>query len=211
MTKKELELIQKLNSNPAIELCKEVYRNLPLKQMTEIYNNYYEQIRAVQKIIKSSQVVQVNKILTPEVLKVLEESRKIISNLENNPVFKEIWSVQQNFSFENQEIFESEIKKFKDDINEFTAQIPENILEENFPVEEVLEEFNKVAEEPITEKTLKNAIGFVCASSYSDNEDISFSARKILADLGNFSKSDEGAGLAVIFAIISFLSKIIFY
>ena len=206
MTNKEIEFIQKLNSNSIIKLHKKISEDLPLKEMLEIYNNHYKQIKTAREIIQSSQVIQINKILTPELLKLLEERKKLISNLENNPIFKEIWNIhQENFSFENQENFEVEIKKFRDDINEFAAQIPENILEENFPAEEVLEEFNKINKTSITKETLISAIIVLLVSTQSNNIDISQKAIYTIEAVGKFSKTDLGSGIGFLMAVISFL------
>lgn len=60
----------------------------------------------------------------------------------------------------------------------------------------------------INKQTLSTAIGFIYTSSCSEDRDISNAAKEILAELGKFSESVEGKGIAFILVIITFLKTI---
>lgn len=197
MTNKEIEFIQKLNSNSTINIYKKISADSSLSYI----------LKAMEYAKKDQEII--NKILSPHMEKIFQENKKLVENLENNLVFTEIWNTSlNNFKAENKNYFKENLNKFTSDIKELSNKISYEKLKQEFPVNEIMEKVNEVSEEPITKEALKNAIGFIYASSCSENENISFSARKILADLGKISKSDEGCGITFVIALILFLKEL---
>lgn len=140
---------------------------------------------------------------------VIERQTSLIRKIEKNMLFNSFWKgILIEDTSENQKIFESEVKEFSNDITEFVSYLPEQEIEKDIPVNNILEEVNKAAEIPINKQTLSTAIGFIYTSSCSEDRDISNAAKEILAELGKFSESVEGKGIAFILVIITFLKTI---
>ncbi len=141
---------------------------------------------------------------------IIKKQVELRNRIEQNLFFNSIWrGTPIENTLENQESIETEAKEFASDVLELTSHIPDQEIEKSIPVDEILKEINEVSETPIDKNSLSTAIGFMYASSCSEDDKISNVAKEILAELGKFSESAEGKGLAFLIVLMTFLKTLL--
>ena len=223
MTDKELEIIKKINEiqnsikpiEENIKTIQSIQKNIchfnkitPLSETLRNVEKFREYLKPIHEanIGLVSIIEKHGRYYQPPLSEIIKKQVELKNRIEKNLLFNSIWrGTPIEDTPENQEKFGTEVEEFASDILELTSYIPDQEIEENIPVDEILEEVNKLSETYITKENLNLIIGFLFVSVQVSNAEISQKAIYILEALGKFSKTDLGSGIVFIITIIALL------